>query len=94
MAVIVCHHHNQRKLNNGVYNQPKKIIKKPKVTNDTIFYHVTKANKHNIFGTGIFIKTNTFNTKKQLYINGGLFWFNNDELRKMKDRKLKKQENE
>lgn len=94
MAVIICHHHNQRKLNNGVYNQPKKIIKKPKVTNDTIFYHVIKANKHNIFGTGIFIKTNTFNTKKQLYINGGLFWFNNDELRKMKDRKLKKQENE
>lgn len=90
MAIIVCHHYNQKRLKKPIYNTPKKIIKKPTVINETIFYHVIKANKHNIFGTGIFIKTNTFNTKKQLYIDGALYWFSNDEIRMMKNRKMKK----
>ena len=89
MSIVICHHYNKNR-HTTVYNQPKKVIVKPKVTNDTLFYHITKVNKHGVFGTGIFVKSNTFNTQKQLYINGQLLWFKNDQIKQMTKRKLKR----
>lgn len=87
MSIVICHHYNQSRPN--IYNRPKKIIKKPKVTNDTLIYNIVKENNHGVGGAGIFIKNNFLNTQKQLYVSGQLLWFKNNQLKLMK-RKLKK----